>query len=172
MVNMTDIVTFCIPPRDFNDPILGIDYSTLPGDNNGIFKGFIDGFQNDGLMNFSVKLNSSEKWVYYNMDSQDTHPFHFHLTSGFCSPNDPFNSLDLVDPYCNTPNPYAYSKDIYAIGSQTQLAWYLKFVDYASTYASRIKHLGFMYHCHYMVHHDMMMMGQYYVYENKSDFFN
>ena len=168
MVNMTDIVTFGIPPVNFNDPILNINYSSLPGDNNGIFKGFIDGTQNDNLMNFSVKVNSSEKNIYYNMDTKESHPYHFHLTSGFCNLNDPSNSTINVE---TNPINFAYSSDLYAIGSQTQIAFYRKFVNYTSNYGEKYKHLGFMYHCHYMAHHDMLMMGQYYVYENRNDFF-
>lgn len=34
-------------------------------------------------MNFRVKENSSELWIYNNLDNQDSHPFHFHMTSGF-----------------------------------------------------------------------------------------
>jgi FtsP/CotA-like multicopper oxidase with cupredoxin domain len=168
MVNMTDIGTFAIPPINFNDPILNINYSDLPGDNNGTFKGFVDGYQNDNFMNFSVKVNSSEKNIYYNMDTLDSHPYHFHLTSGFCNLNDSTNSTFNVK---TNPIDYAYSSDIYAIGSQTQISFYRKFVNYSSNYGEKYKNLGFMYHCHFMPHHDMLMMGQYYVYQNRSDFF-
>jgi len=170
MTNMNDIVSFAVPPKDFNDPYTGINYKTLPGDNNGIYKGFIDGYANDNLMNFSTKVDSSEKWIYYNMDAQDSHPFHFHLTSGYVNPNDPINTELIVNSH-HSHTPYTYSKDTYSIPSQTTLAWYLKFSNYTSNFAMKEKYLGFMYHCHYMTHHDMMMMGQYYNYENRNDHF-
>ena len=49
--------------------------------------GLYDGYLNDNLNSFSVKLNSSELWIYNNGDCTDSHPFHFHLTSGFALPN-------------------------------------------------------------------------------------
>ena len=137
------------------------------------YLGPIDGFQSDNLMNFSVKLNSSENWIYHNMDTQDSHPFHFHLTSGFVNPKDPANSLALVDDLA----PYAtrlYSMDVYGIGSQQSLSFYLKFDNYSSEMGGLnppIKNLGFMYHCHYMAHHDMNMMGQYFVYRHRKNYF-
>jgi DNA-binding beta-propeller fold protein YncE len=174
MMNMTDSVTFGLPPVNFNDTILGIDYSTLPGDNNGTWKGFVDGFQNDNFFNFSVEQETSEKWLYRNWDAQDSHPFHFHLTSGYTDVNDPYNTLPLVSNN-NYLVQYTYTKDTYSIGSQTQLSWYLKFNNYNGTsYPDAnypldpsgngvIGNLGYMYHCHFMTHHDMMMMGQYFV---------
>lgn len=162
MVNMTDIVTFGIPPRDWTDTVLNrTNSATWVGDNNGTYKGFIDGYANDNLMNFSVPLDSSEKWVYYNMDTADSHPFHFHLTTGYCAPNDPLNTPSVME---QSHTLYPYSRDTYAIGSQSQMAWYVKFSNYRSSNGQRFRHLGFMYHCHYLAHHDMMMMGQYYVY--------
>lgn len=140
---------------------------------NGVYYGPIDGFENDNLMNFSVQKNKTENWIYHNMDTQDTHPLHFHLTSGFVNPMDPKNSRILVDnsrPY----DPYLYSRDNYAIGSQQSLSFYLKFDNYSSEdapYNPPIKHLGYMYHCHYMTHHDMNMMGEYSVYVDRDDYF-
>ena len=29
------------------------------------------------------------------------------------------------------------------------------------------EYLGYMYHCHYMGHHDMNMMGEYFVYKHR-----
>lgn len=162
MVNITDIVTFGIPPRDWTDTVLNLTNSaTWTGDNNGTFKGFIDGYANDNILNFSVKVESSEKWVYYNMDTADSHPFHFHLTTGYCVTNDPENTPAVMEQYHTL---YPYSRDTYSIGSQSQLSWYIKFSNYKSSYGQRFRQLGFMYHCHYLAHHDMMMMGQYYVY--------
>ena len=56
------------------------DENNSDRENNGVYKGFVDGYLNDNYMNFSVKKNNSEKWYYFNMDFQDSHPFHFHLT--------------------------------------------------------------------------------------------
>lgn len=137
------------------------------------YYGPIDGFQNDSLMNFSVQLNGSEKWNYHNLDTQDSHPFHFHLTSGFVDTSSPLNSpCLLVD--SNYYTPYLYSKDTYSIGSQQSISFYLKFPNYQSAQGSLkspIKYLGYMYHCHYLTHHDMNMMGEYFVYENRNDYF-
>ena len=137
---------------------------------NSIYLGFIDGFQSDNLMNFSVRVDSSEKWYYHNMDAQDSHPFHFHLTSGFADPSDS-NCLISAD---NAYNPYLYSKDTYAIGSQQTLAFYLKFANYNSDDGGLnppINYLGYMVHCHYIPHHDMNMMSEYFVYKNRQDYF-
>ena len=165
MTNMSDIVSFAVFPTNYQDPYTNVDYSKLDGNNNGTWKGFIDGFQNDNLFNFSVEQENTEKWLYRNWDAQDSHPFHFHLTSGYTDPNDPWNTTQLVSDD-NYSVLYTYSKDTYSIGSQTQLSWYLKFNTYNGTDGSDDKvigNLGYMYHCHYMTHHDMMMMGQYFV---------
>ncbi|MHB1774346.1 MAG: multicopper oxidase domain-containing protein, partial [Acidimicrobiales bacterium] len=135
------------------------------------------GFENDGLMNFSVKSESTEYWIYYNLDTGDSHPFHYHLTSGFVSPQDPINSSLLVDD-SSLYDSHLYSLDVQGIPSQQRLAWYLKFPTYTSNdvglYKQKplLRDLGYMYHCHYMVHHDMDMMGQYYVFANKEDYFS
>lgn len=169
MLNMSDVVSFSIPPVNFSDPILNINYSTILGDHNGIWKGIIDGFQNDNLFNFTVEQEMSEKWYYHNWDVQDSHPFHFHLTSGFVDPNDPYNTPELFNPIKNGGELQTYSKDTYSIGSQTQMSWYLKFSNFNGTSTSPAvfppisSNLGYMYHCHFMTHHDMMMMGQYFV---------
>jgi len=175
MLNMTDVCSFGIAPVDWTDPILNINYSTISGDHNGIWKGFPDGFQNDNYFNFSVEQEVSEKWYYRNWDVQDSHPFHFHLTSGFIDPNDPYNNTELVSAD-NTKSGvyYPYSRDTISIGSQTQIAWYLKFSNFNSTSVGPAvfppinSNLGYMYHCHFMTHHDMMMMGQYFVTPQKS----
>jgi len=116
--------------------------------------GYPDGFQNDNFMNFSVHLNETERWDYYNMDHKFFHPKHFHLTSGYVVPS---SSLPCVTPLD------LYPKDIYFIGPQQLISFYLTFIHYSSE-NGRIPHLGYMYHCHYMGHHDMNMMGQFYVY--------
>lgn len=163
MVNMSDLVTFSIPAR--------VDPTSVSGDNNGIYKGFIDGYQNDALMNFSVKLNSSEKWVYHNMDTQDSHPFHLHLTSGFADLTNNNTSKAIIGDSHNGHNQYPYSIDTYGVPSQQHVSWYLKFMNYTSKKGFKQKNIGFMYHCHYMSHHDMMMMGQYYVFRHRKDYF-
>jgi FtsP/CotA-like multicopper oxidase with cupredoxin domain len=130
--------------------------------------GPVDGFQNDNLMNFSVGYNKTEKWYYHNLDTQDTHPFHFHLTSGFVDCFDEVNSQCLLKNDNYFAN-YLYSRDTYGIGSQQSLAFYLKFINYISEEGALVppvRNLGYMYHCHYMTHHDMNMMGQYYVHKN------
>ena len=137
------------------------------------YMGPVDGFENDNLMNFSVKKDSTEKWIYYNRDTQDSHPLHFHLTSGFVDPLDPQNKV-LTRENSSSLLPRTYSMDTYSIGSQTQLSFYLKFLNYISAQSALeppLKYLGYMYHCHYLTHHDMSMMGQYFVYEKREDFF-
>lgn len=127
--------------------------------------GPLDGFQGDGLMNFSTKVNSSEKWIYHNLDTQDSYPFHFHLTSGFAPASDA-----MVTSYQSA----LYSRDTYGLGSQQSIEFYLKFSNYPSSQIGEtllIKNLGYMYHCHYLSHHDMNMMGQYFVYIHRKDYF-
>jgi FtsP/CotA-like multicopper oxidase with cupredoxin domain len=144
------------------------DKNNKDRENNGVYKGFVDGFMNDAYQNFSVKLNSSERWTYYNWDGQDTHPFHFHLTSGFIDYTNSKNNISLNPKYYY--NNIAYSVDSYPVGSQQNISWYLNFSNYPSNkgymYNGKLVNIGFMYHCHYLTHHDMNMMGQYYVYEN------
>jgi FtsP/CotA-like multicopper oxidase with cupredoxin domain len=145
------------------------DKNNKDRENNGVYKGFVDGYMNDAFQNFSVKLNSSEKWNYYNWDAQDTHPFHFHLTSGYIDYMNSINNISLNPKYYY--NNINYSCDVFPIGSQRDISFYLKFSNYSSNkglmYNGKIINLGFMYHCHYSLHHDMNMMGQYYVYENE-----
>lgn len=136
-----------------------------------IYYGIIDGFQNDGYMNFSVEMNSSEKWNYHNLDNQDVHPFHFHMTSGFLDAQSSVNSKGLLDAKYS---PILYSMDTYGVGSQNSLSFYIKFPNYNSAISvlkPAVKYLGYSTHCHYLLHHDMNMMGQYFVYINRSDYF-
>ena len=58
--------------------------------------GLYDGYLNDNLNSFSVKLHSSEIWIYTNGDCGDSHSLHFHLTSGFASPLSNLNSPGLL----------------------------------------------------------------------------
>jgi FtsP/CotA-like multicopper oxidase with cupredoxin domain len=124
------------------------------------YNGFADGFMNDNFFNVSLKENSNEKWIYNNMDNTDSHPFHMHLTSGFVDYTEPEN-LWLKN-IANTAL-YNYSMDILAIPPQQSIAMRLKFVNHNSK-EGQITNMGFMYHCHYLAHHDMGMMGQFYVF--------
>ncbi|CAH6419470.1 Multicopper oxidase [uncultured virus] len=136
---------------------------------NNTFLGIIDGFQSDTFLNFSVKMNSSEKWKYTNLSESAVHPLHFHLTSGYVSVDDPENSQALVSPltsFCQ----FLYSQDTIAIPQQQTINFYLKFINYNSSQSfirPKTPYLGYMIHCHYIIHHDMNMMGSYYVYSDK-----
>jgi hypothetical protein len=59
---------------------------------NETYLGLYDGYLNDNLNSFSVNRGSSETWLYTNGDNTDAHPIHFHLTSGFASPQSNYNS--------------------------------------------------------------------------------
>jgi len=136
------------------------------------YLGFIDGFQADSLQNFSVIKNSSEKWIYHNMDNQDTHPLHFHLTSGFVDVHDCNISKGLVskkEDYL----PYLYSRDIYGIPSQQTISFYLKFANYASDQGAlnpKVLWASYVLHCHYLMHHDSGMEGSYVTFENQEQY--
>lgn len=123
------------------------------------YAGFVDGIQNDNFMNFSIVQGVSEKWVYNNLDNQDSHPLHFHLTSGYMNPEEEENRWIAKYPF----QPYAYSLDSYGVPPQQTVSFYLTFLKHNS-FEGQIPYLGYLYHCHFMTHHDMMMMGQYFVY--------
>lgn len=125
------------------------------------YNGYVDGILNDNFMNFSVKKDSSELWIYNNLDNQDSHPFHFHMTSGFVRFDSKYTSKCIKQNIEGTV--LEYSKDNYSIGPQQSLAFNIKFVNHTS-FEGQVKYLGYMYHCHFMAHHDMSMMGQYFVY--------
>ena len=117
-------------------------------------------YLNDNVFNFSVRENSTEKWIYINADTQfyDDHPLHFHLTQGFYEEDE----TSFVNRH---PSNFG-SKDVYSIKGGTQVAFKIKFPNYNSEtlyQKNGIRNLGFMFHCHYMMHHDMNMMGQFYV---------
>ena len=111
---------------------------------------------NDNIMNFSVKENSTERWIIFNSDGSffDNHPFHFHLSHGFMEVE--------RSSFINTDHTNAGPKDVYSIKFGSQLAFKLKFGSLNSTMGT-IPYLGYMFHCHYLMHHDMNMMGQFYV---------
>jgi FtsP/CotA-like multicopper oxidase with cupredoxin domain len=160
--------------NDPNNPIImGMDnQAELIITPRSTYLGPIDGFQSDNLLNLAVKKNSTERWVYHNLDNQDAHPFHFHLTSGYVDPEDPDITPGLLTrPY----DSYLYSMDTYSIGPQQTLAFYLKFIHFTSEEGALeppVQGLGYMYHCHYMSHHDMNMMGSYFVYSKRNKYFS
>lgn len=131
------------------------------------YHGFIDGFMNENYSNFTVLKESTERLYYCNLDTEITHPLHFHLTSLYFDRKNPLNSPDV--PYNNNPtsttvyndyNQTLYSKDVVNVSPQQKLNFYLK---YAFCSSDNAPYLGYMYHCHIMEHHDMSMMGQFYV---------
>ena len=115
----------------------------------------------DNIFNFSVTQGTTERWIYINGDTQqfDDHPLHFHMTQGFID--------DAYTSPINRHNANRGSTDTYYIKAGTQLAFKIKFPNFNSTQKGLsqdgIPHLGYMYHCHYMMHHDTNMMGQFYV---------
>jgi FtsP/CotA-like multicopper oxidase with cupredoxin domain len=111
---------------------------------------------NDNIFNFSIKQEKSERWIFHNDDQDffDVHPLHFHLTSGMIDPE--YSSFINRDPI------YTGSQDVISIKSGTHIAFKIKFNNFNST-MGEIKNLGYMFHCHYMMHHDMNMMGQFYI---------
>ena len=128
--------------------------------------GLYDGYLNDNLDSFSVRLRSSEIWLYTNGDCADTHPLHFHLTSGFASPLSPYNSPGLLS--CERLySPLVYSRDVYQIGPQETVAFYLTWPHYSSydrTKTPAIRCVGGVIHCHFLQHNDAnSMIIQYFV---------
>ena len=147
---------------DPNNPIMMMDTNNAELIVNpfSTYLGPVDGFENDNLMNFAVRLNSSEKWIYHNMDvGISSHPMHFHLSSGFSDFNPRYNP---------EYNQRYYSMDVYGIGPQQTIDWWLKFTNHASEDANN---LGYMMHCHIQKHITMNMMGQYYVFKDYYDYF-
>ena len=130
------------------------------------FKGFYDGYLNDNLSSFSVKLKSTELWLYNNGDNADNHPIHFHLTSGFAVPSLTLNSPDLLT--CKRKsNPLIYSRDIYQVGPQETIGFYLTWNNYPSnqkTSTPDISGVGGVIHCHFLPHNDSnSMIIKYYI---------
>ena len=126
--------------------------------------GLYDGYFNDNLNSFSVKLKSSELWYYNNGDNSDSHPLHMHLTSGYAVS---LNSSPNLISYKNSYNSLIYSRDIYQIGPQETVAFYLTWPYYPSIESPvlpNIRGRGGMVHCHYLKHNDdNSMIIQYYV---------
>lgn len=125
--------------------------------------GFYDGFYNDNIRSFSTRLRETEIWTYLNADTGDSHPLHFHLTSGFAYKN--------LSPINNTPNTPGsqeipgltlnFSRDIYQIGPQQSLSFALTWPFYPSedtTISPRIPNIGGVIHCHFLPHNDASSM--------------
>lgn len=133
---------------------------------NYTFKGFYDGYLNDNLNSFSVQLKSTELWLYNNGDNADNHPIHFHLTSGYAVPHIPFNSPNLLS-VDRIYTPLTYSRDIYQIGPQQTVGFYLTWPNYPSnvkTCSPNITGVGGVIHCHFLPHNDSnSMIIQYYI---------
>jgi FtsP/CotA-like multicopper oxidase with cupredoxin domain len=136
------------------------------------YYGFCDGFLNDNFYNFSVKKDSTEKWCYNNGDTQDTHPLHFHMTSGFLTSKDNIdNKLFFYENGQEIFNLLSYSKDIYTVPPNNYITIRVTFPTFSSEMGT-IPFLGYMVHCHFMAHHDMNMMNQFFVYIEKQNYFN
>ena len=122
--------------------------------------GLYDGFSNDNFRSFSTTLRTTEIWSYLNADTGDSHPLHFHLTSGFAYKN-------LLQ---NTSGPgsettagltHTYSRDIYQIGPQQTISFVVTWPYYSSDYTTtspNIKNIGAVIHCHFLPHNDLNSM--------------
>lgn len=125
--------------------------------------GLYDGYFNDNLDSFSVNFGSTEIWTYLNADSQDSHPLHFHQSSGFA-----YQMLSAANNKPNSPGSnntvgftQTYSRDIYEIGPQTSISFAIKWTTYSSedtTDTPYIPNLGGVIHCHYLTHEDLNSM--------------
>ncbi len=144
------------------------------------FIGIYDGYSNPNLWSFGAKFRSTETWNYINLDTADSHPIHFHLTSGFASisENSKLNTSNCtVNPKSNTlncnrtnylySNQQIYSRDIYQVGPNQEIAFDLTWPHYPSsktTESPEIRCLGGVIHCHFLPHNDVnSMMVQYFV---------
>lgn len=143
------------------------------------FKGFADGFMNENFNNFAVEFNASEQWVYANLDNADSHPYHFHMTSGFVQTENPRNSQGLVSEK-HAFYPFLYSRETYGVPPQQVIAFNLKFVNYNSLEGvldprkyQGVRGIGFCHHCHFLPHVSAnSMINTYFVYPGKrSDIF-
>lgn len=128
--------------------------------------GLYDGYLNDNMYSFSVKLKTTETWIYTNGDTADAHSLHFHLTSAFASPQSTYNSPGLLS-YKKLNNQLIYGRDIYQIGPQEQIAFTMTWPYYSSnetTTSPNLPGLGAVIHCHFLLHTDSSsMMNSYYV---------
>jgi len=131
---------------------------------NQTYIGLYDGFYNDNLKVFSTKLLSTEIWTYLNGGAADSHPLHFHLTSGFS-----YQSLSTINSTPGTPGTdttpgltHTYSRDTYQIGSQQSLSFAITWPYYSSeetTNSPYIPNVGSVVHCHFLPHYDQNSMA-------------
>ena len=137
-----------------HQPTMGTISLIIPSNSSHVGNPFQ--VMNDNIMNFTVTQDSSEKWIFYNTDDIffDNHPFHFHLTTAFIDQSE--------SSFINKSNIYNNSEDVLSIKAGTHIAFDVKFSNFNSS-EGEIKYLGYMFHCHYMMHHDMNMMGQFFV---------
>jgi len=137
--------------------------------------GLYDGFSNDNLKVFSTKLLSTEIWTYLNAGDSDSHPLHFHLTSGFS-----YQSLSTINSTPGTPGSdttlgltLTYSRDIFQIGPQQSLSFAITWPYYSSeetTNSPYIPNVGSVIHCHYLPHYDTNSMALIYAINPLSNF--
>ena len=128
--------------------------------------GLYDGYLNDNLNSFSVKLKSTEIWNYINGDNTDAHPLHFHMTSGFALAHSAISSPNLLS--CDRlENQLTYSRDVYQIGPQETVSFNLTWPNYSSydkTDSPDISCIGGVIHCHFLQHNDSnSMIIQYFI---------
>jgi FtsP/CotA-like multicopper oxidase with cupredoxin domain len=167
-------VQLIYPMYATNDPNVQITLTSMDQEAKLIiapettFRGNVDSFSNDNLRNFSVQLDSSEQWIYHNGDTTDSHPFHFHLTSGYVDVSNPNNSPGLVSAKRDYVS-YLYSRENFGVPPQQSISFNLKFINYSgqdSVFKPKIRGLGNCIHCHFLVHvTENSMMIQYYVYK-------
>jgi hypothetical protein len=141
---------------------------TIPA--KGTYSGMPNEYANENITSYCVKQNSSERWLFVNADTDNSHPLHFHLTSGFADINNEKNSACIFNPEYNYN--LTYSKDVYSIGALTSLLFYIKFANYNFFTDNDPPYFGYSIHCHFLLHHDMGMMSNYGVYEDKEKYFN
>jgi hypothetical protein len=158
---------------DVTIPLLHDEDAALIIPPRSVFKGFIDGFMNNTIQDFSVALDSSEMWVYHNGDGQDSHSLHFHQTSAYVDVHSRYNSPGQV----SAVRKYAaslYSKESYGIGPQQSMAFRITFPNYHSSesvFIPKVLGLGYLVHCHF--NHESMngMMQSYYIYLKRDQLF-
>lgn len=129
--------------------------------------GFYDGFSNDNVKVFSAKLRSTEIWTYLNGDNADSHPLHFHLTSGFS-----YRALSPNGDY-ETGLTQTYSRDVYQVGPQQSMSFALTWPYYSSqdtTNSPYIPNIGSVIHCHFLQHYDSNSMALIYAIKPESNF--
>ena len=130
---------------------------------NQTYIGLYDGYFNDNLRSFSTKLKSTEIWTYLNADTGDSHPLHFHLTSGYSYPSlTPINSKpESVGSDTRLGLTQTYSRDIMQIGPQESLSFALTWPYYSSdetTSTPYVPNIGASIHCHFFPHIDSNSM--------------